>query len=171
MFSGSEERSIGIELMVASGRYVPGTSSSGGSQPPPTVHASTADPYSRLATTTRKHLPQKSYLSFKVGELGVIINKMKTFNMEVPPENVSIPFSPPSPSSSRLNMTDFAVGRLTRNSVSNNRPKNSNLTYDNPTPPPRPSRTNPLLAFCKTFPRNRYPPPGVLQSAFSSQYI
>jgi len=158
--------------MVASGRYVPGTSSSGGSEPPPTVYASTADPYSRLATsTTRKHLPQKSYLSFKVGELGVIINKMNTFNTEVPPENVSIPLSPPSPSSSQLKMTDIVVGRLARNSVSNHRSQNSNLTHDNPTPSPRPSRTNPLLAFRKTFPCNRYPPPRVLQSAYPSQYI
>jgi phospholipase A-2-activating protein len=61
----------------SSSRYIPGTSS--GYQPSP-------DPY--IPTVTRKHLPQRSYLSFKVGELGVILNKMNTFNTEVPAENV-----------------------------------------------------------------------------------
>lgn len=81
--------------MVASSRYIPGTSSGSGSQPAQTAqtaHAAASDPYSRTPATTttiRKHLPQKSYLSFKVGELSVIINKMNTFNTEVPTEHVS----------------------------------------------------------------------------------
>ena len=75
-----EQNTGGVKLGLGGGavdpysssRYVPGTSSS--YQP---------DPYS-TPTISRKHLPQKSYLSFKVGELSVIINKMNTFNTEVP---------------------------------------------------------------------------------------
>src|SRR5271170_437983 len=76
-----------VWLTVASSRYIPGTSS--GYQQP--YQPSTTDPYTAHTAampTSRKHLPQKSYLSFKVGELGVIVNKMNTFNTEVPPNHV-----------------------------------------------------------------------------------
>ena len=111
--------------MLASSRYIPGTSSGSGSQPAQTAqtaHAAASDPYSRTPATTttiRKHLPQKSYLSFKVGELSVIINKINTFNTEVPTEHVS---PKPLPSHCpfvflmllfQLNMTDIN-GRLCR---------------------------------------------------------
>ena len=85
---------IFVILTVASSRYIPGTSS--GYQQP--YQPSTTDPYTAhtaATPTSRKHLPQKTYLSFKVGELGVIINKMNTFNTEVPPNHVPslLPYS------------------------------------------------------------------------------
>src|SRR5271168_4235655 len=86
-----------VILTVASSRYIPGTSS--GYQQP--YQPSTTDPYTAhtaATPTSRKHLPQKSYLSFKVGELGIIVNKMNTFNTEVPPNHVPSPL---------LMITDF----------------------------------------------------------------
>jgi hypothetical protein len=80
--------------MVASSRYIPGQT--GGSAPSTsTLHSATSDPYSSgparsTVLGVRKHLPQKTYLSFKTGELGVIIAKMNTFNTEVPPEHVPL---------------------------------------------------------------------------------
>jgi hypothetical protein len=134
-------------LTVASSRYIPGTSS--GYQQP--YQPSTTDPYTAhtaATPTSRKHLPQKSYLFFKVGELGVIINKMNTFNTEVPPNHV--PFLLPH----HL----LTVGCLCRNIIPSHSSQNPNLATNNPTSSPCSRRSDSLMATTETFPCYRYSP-------------
>jgi hypothetical protein len=82
------------------------------------------------------------------------------------------PLSLQLPPSSLMVMTDaLMVGRLPGNARSNNRPEVPNLTHNNRTPSPCPSRPNPLLAPLKTIPRNRYPPSRIRQSTFASHFV
>jgi hypothetical protein len=55
--------------------------------------AYSSDPYSTPAkptvpTSTRKHLPQTTYATFKAAEIATILRKIKAFNGEVPPQTV-----------------------------------------------------------------------------------
>ena len=85
-------RSLPFSLIVASSRYVPG-SSSGSSGYQSLAYQSAPDPYSapHSVTKPRKHLPQTSYLSFQARDVNAIVNKINTFNSEIPKEIVTSP--------------------------------------------------------------------------------